>query len=159
MKVTTLSDIKKELEHLEPKQLIDLTVAIAKYKKENKEFLGYLLFQSHNKTQFLKDVKVEIDEYFNILKSQTNLYYVKKSLRKLLRILTKYTKYVDDKGLSAEVYIYFCIQLKQSGIPYHKSQLLVNLMEQQLKKINTLISTLHPDLQNDFLLDLEKIND
>jgi hypothetical protein len=26
-----------------------------------------------------------------------------------------------------------------------------------VKKINTLISTLHPDLQNDYLLDLEKI--
>jgi hypothetical protein len=32
-------------------------------------------------------------------------------------------------------------------------------MEQQLKKINTLISTLHPDLQNDYLRDLEKIID
>ena len=55
------------------------------------------------------------------------------------------------------MYIYFCTKLKTSGIPYHKSQMLVNLMEQQIKKINVLINTLHPDLQNDFLVDLEKI--
>jgi len=158
MKAAALSDIKKELEHLQPKELLDLCISLAKYKKECKEYLGFLLFESHDKNQFIKEVKEEIDEHFKALKTQANLYYVKKSLRKLLRILSKYVKYVDDKGLSAEMYIYFCAKLKNSGIPYHKSQMLVNLMEQQLKKINTLITTLHPDLQNDFLLDLEKIN-
>ncbi|MBL7910645.1 MAG: hypothetical protein JNJ41_06300 [Bacteroidia bacterium] len=157
MKPAGLSDIKKELEFLEPKKLLELCIALAKYKKDNKEYLGFLLFEEHNKTQFVKEVKLEIDEHFEVLKTQANLYYVKKSLRKLLRIITKYTKYVDDKGLSAEMYIYFCAKLKHSGIPYHKSQMLVNLMEQQLKKINTLITTLHPDLQNDYLNDLEKI--
>lgn len=157
MKAAALSDIKKELEHLQPKELLDLCISLAKYKKDNKEYLGYLLFDAHDKTEFIKNVKEEIDEHFDILRSQSNLYYVKKSLRKLLRIISKYTKYIDDKGLSAEMTIYFCTKLKNSGIPYHKSQMLVNLMEQQLKKINTLISTLHPDLQNDFLLDLEKI--
>ncbi len=158
MKAAGLSDIKKELEFLEPKKLLELCIALAKYKKENKEYLGFLLFEEHDKPQFIKEVKLEIDEHFELLKTQSNLYYVKKSLRKLLRIITKYTKYVDDKGLSAEMYIYFCTKLKNSGIPYHKSQMLVNLMEQQIKKINTLITTLHPDLQNDFLNDLEKIN-
>jgi hypothetical protein len=158
MKAAGLSDIKKELEFLEPKKLLELCIALAKYKKENKEYLGFLLFEEHDKPQFIKEVKLEIDEHFELLKTQSNLYYVKKSLRKLLRIITKYTKYVDDKGLSAEMYIYFCTKLNNSGIPYHKSQMLVNLMEQQIKKINTLITTLHPDLQNDFLNDLEKIN-
>jgi hypothetical protein len=157
MKAAALSDIKKELEHLQPKELLDLCISLAKYKKDNKEYLGYLLFDAHDKTEFIKGVKEEIDEHFETLKLQTNLYYVKKSLRKLLRIISKYNKYIDDKGLSAEMTIYFCTKLKNSGFPYHKSQMLVNLMEQQLKKINTLISTLHPDLQNDYLLDLEKI--
>lgn len=157
MKAAGLSDIKKELEFLEPKKLLELCIALAKYKKDNKEYLGFLLFEEHDKTQFVKEVKLEIDEHFELLKTQSNLYYVKKSLRKLLRIITKYTKYVDDKGLSAEMYIYFCSKLKHSGIPYYKSQMLVNLMEQQIKKINSLITTLHPDLQNDYLNDLEKI--
>jgi len=74
-----------------------------------------------------------------------------------LRIITKYCKYVSDKAAAAELHIYFCAKLKQSGIPYHKSQLLINMYEQQLKKINSLISGLHEDLQQDYLNDLEKI--
>lgn len=157
MKAAGISDIKKELEHLSQKEVLDLCVLLAKYKKENKEYLGYLLFEAHDKNQFVKEVKEEIDANFEALRSQSNLYYIKKSLRKILRMLSKYAKYTDDKGRTAELYIYFCLKLKQSGIPYHKSQMIVNIMEGTLKKINTLISTLHPDLQNDFLIDLDKI--
>ena len=84
-------------------------------------------------------------------------YFVKKSLRKLLRIITKYCKYIGDKASAAELHIYFCTKLKASKIPYHKSQLLVNMYEQQLKKINTLILGLHEDLQQDYLNELERI--
>ncbi len=157
MKAAGISEIKKELEHLQQKDLLELCISLAKYKKDNKEYLGFLLFDAHDKQQFIKEVKEEIDAHFEALKQQSNLYYVKKSLRKVLRILSKYSKYADNKALSAEMYIYFCLKLKRSGIPYHKSQLLVNLMEQQVKKINTLINTLHPDLQNDFMPDLEEI--
>ena len=158
MKAVGLSEIKKELEHLQPKELLDVCISLAKYKKDNKEFLAYLLFEAQNKNQFIKTIKEELDQQFEVIKLQANLYYVKKGLRKILRILSKYTKYINDKAASAEIYIYFCVLLKSSGIPYHKSQLLVNLMEQQLKKINMLISTLHPDLQNDFLIDLETLH-
>ncbi len=157
MKVSSISELKKELQELPQKQLVELCLSLAKYKKDNKEFLDYLLFQAHDKSSFITAVKGEIDEHFDELKSQANLYYVKKSLRKLLRIITKYCKYVGDKAAATDLHIYFCFKLKQSGIPYHKNQLLVNMYEQQLKKINTLISSLHEDLQQDYLNELEKI--
>jgi membrane-anchored protein YejM (alkaline phosphatase superfamily) len=158
MKSNSLSELKKELQLIPPAELLELCIALAKYKKDNKEYLTYLLFESTNKQAFINEVKAEIEEHINALKSQPNLYYVKKGLRKLLRTLGKYSKYVNDKALSAEVLIYFCSQLKQSGIPYPKSPLLVNMYGQQLKKINTLVSTLHEDLQQDYLNDLEKIS-
>ena len=139
------------------KQLVELCLSLAKYKKDNKEFLDYLLFQAHDKPSFVSAIKSEIDEHFDELKSQSNLYYVKKSLRKLLRLITKYCKYVGDKAAAAELHIYFCSKLKQSGIPYHKSQLLINMYEQQIKKINSLIGGLHEDLQQDYLNDLDRI--
>lgn len=157
MKAASLSELKKELNELPPKQLVELCIALAKYKKDNKELLDYLLFQAHDKTNFILEVKKEMDDHFEELKSQSNLYYVKKSLRKLLRIINKYCKYVADKAFAAELHIYFCEKLKLSKIPYKKSQLLVNMYEQELKKINTLISALHEDLQQDYLNDLEKI--
>lgn len=157
MKTSTISELKKELHELPQKQLVELCLHLAKYKKDNKEFLDYLLFQAHDKQSFITAVKSEIDEHFDELKSQPNLYYVKKSLRKLLRIITKYCKYISDKALAADLHIYFCQKMKASGIPYYKSQLLINMYEQQLKKINTLVNSLHEDLQQDYLNEIEKI--
>ena len=157
MKAVSLSELKKELQEIPPKELIELCVALAKYKKDNKEFLSYLLFEAHDKNAFVNEVKAEIDEHMTLLQTQPNLYFVKKGLRKMLRTITKYNKYMNDKALSADLHIYFCNKLKHSGIPYHKSQLIVNMYEQQLKKINTLISSLHEDLRQDYLHDLEKL--
>lgn len=157
MKTASLSELKKELNDLPAKQLAELCVTLAKYKKDNKELLDYLLFEAHDKPNFILEVKKEIDENFLELKHQANLYYVKKSLRKLLRIINKYSKYISDKALSAELHIYFCQKLKQSGIPYRKSQLLVNMYDQEIKKINTLILGLHEDLQQDYLIDLDRL--
>lgn len=159
MKSATISEIKKELNELPQKQLVELCLSLSKYKKDNKEFLDYLLFEAHDKSNFALSVKKEIDELFIELKTQNNLYYTKKSLRKILRLITKYCKYIGDKAIAAELHIYFCSKLKNSGIPYHKSQLIVNMYEQQIKKITSLINSLHEDLQQDYMNDLEKIMD
>ena len=159
MKAASLQEIKKELQELPPAQLLELCLALAKYKKDNKEYLGYLLFDAHDKQTFTTAVKNIIDEQMETLKMQPNLYYVKKSLRKLLRIVNKYCKYAGEKTLAAELHIYFCAQLKNSGIPYHKNKLIVNLYAGQLKKINSLIKSFHEDLQADYLGDLEKISE
>ena len=152
-----LSEIKKELQLLSPQKLMDLCISVAKYKKDNKEFLSYLLFESHDKQEFLKSVKEEVDGLFGELNRGMNLYYVKKSLRKILRLLNRYSKYMGDKAASAELYIYFLQKLKWSGIPYHRSQQLENLYEQQIKKIDSLIKTLHEDLQGDYKKELEDL--
>jgi len=159
MKAAGLQEIKKELQALPPNELLELCLSLAKYKKDNKEYLGFLLFEAHDKNSFIKEVKAEIDEQMTALQSQPNLYYVKKGLRKTLRIMGKYSRYVDDKALSVDLYIYFCRKLKESGIPYHKSKLIVNMYQQQLKKINGLIASFHEDLQADYLQDLEKISE
>ena len=158
MNSTSLQDLKKELQELPPKELVELCVALAKYKKDNKEYLGYLLFEAHNKTDFIKAVKAGVDGHFEELKNQPNLYYVKKGLRKQLRLLTKYSKYVNDKTLTAELLIYFCKKLKQSGIPFHKNKLIVNMYALQLKRINALVHSFHEDLQQDYKNDLEEIS-
>lgn len=157
MKSGALSEIKKELQELEPKQLAELCIALAKYKKDNKEYLDYLLFEAHDKSGFITQVKEEVDKQFAELHRDTNLYYAKKSLRKILRIINKYIKYIGDKGVAAELHIYFCRKLKVSKIPIEKSARLVNLKAGEIKKIKTLIDSLHPDLQYDHLKELEEV--
>src|SRR5690349_13817160 len=136
MQAAGLQELKKELAELPPKELVELCLALAKYKRDNKEYLGFLLFEAHDKPAFIKEVKSGIDLHFEELVAQPNLYYVKKGLRKQLRLLIKYSKYVGDKALTADMLIYFLQKLKRSGIPYYKNKLIVNLYAQQLKKIN-----------------------
>lgn len=157
MKTSTINELKKELIELPQKQLVDVCLHLAKYKKDNKEYLDFLLFQAHDVPSYITSVKEEIDNNFSELTHQTNLYFVKKSLRKLLRIITKYIKYCNNSVSSIEMLMYFCLKLKQSGIPYQNSQLLVNMYDQQIKKINTLISKLHEDLQLDYYNELENL--
>jgi hypothetical protein len=156
MTPASISDIKKELQTLEPKQLAELCMFLAKYKKDNKEYLCYLLFDAHDKESAVKSIKEEIDIQFTQI-NHINLHVVKKSLRKILRITNKYIKYIGSKQYEAELLIHFCEKIKQSRIPIQKSVVLQNLYNAQLKKINTAISSLHEDLQYDYHNELEAL--
>lgn len=157
MNVSSLQEVKQELQELPPKELLELCISLAKYKKDNKEYLGYLLFQSQDRAGFILQIKTETDNHFAEIQTQKNLYYIRKSLRKILRTLNKYCKYMGDKASSAEVLIYFLLKIKQSNIPIHKSQRLINLFNAQVKKIKSLTASLHEDLQADYLKELEEI--
>jgi hypothetical protein len=56
--------------------------------------------------------------------------------------------------VEADLLIYFLKKLKASGIQYEKSKTLHNLFQSQLKKINTLVASLHEDLQYDYFKEL-----
>lgn len=157
MNITSLQEIKKDLQELPQKELAELCIQLAKYKKDNKEYLGYLLYEAQNKEGFFAQVKTVIDDHFREMEAQKNLYYIKKSLRKLLRILNKYCRYMNDKATTVEVLIYFCRKLKESGIPIHESVRLEKLFLGQLKKIRSFTASLHEDLQADHLKELEAI--
>ena len=156
MTSASISDIKKELQTLEPKALAELCLYLAKYKKDNKEYLGYLLFDAQDKESVIQSVKEEIDIQFSQI-NHVNLYVVKKSLRKILRTTNKYIKYIGSKQYEAELLIYFCKKLNESRIPIQKSVVLQNLYNAQLKKINTAVSSLHEDLQYDFYNELKAL--
>jgi len=156
MKPATIHDIKQELSNLPPQKVLDLCLRLARYKKENKELLTYLLFESTDDHAYVETVKKEIDDEFGDLPKAT-LYLTKKSLRKLLRSINKYSKQMSSKQAETEMLIYFCTRIKSSGITIHKSTSLSNLYKQQVKKINGLIQTLHEDLHFDFKKQLEQL--
>ncbi|MDQ3050908.1 MAG: hypothetical protein M3Q95_08495 [Bacteroidota bacterium] len=153
----TIQEIKKELETRSAKEVVAYCLTLAKYKKDSKEFLSYLLFESADPEIFSAKVKAEVDAQFSLLKAEKNLYFTKKSLRKILRQVTRYSRYASNDALTADWLIYFCTHLNESGIRYHESAVLVNMYNNQLKKINTLINGMHEDLQQDYKSDLQEL--
>ena len=149
MKTASLNELKKEIENLSPKELKDLCIHFAKYKKENKELLTYLLFEAHDNEAYINGVKVQIDELYEEI-NKSNMYYAKKSLRKILRLTNKYIKYTGSKQVEVELLIYYCKKLRKSGIAFQKSTALSNIYLRQVEKIKKALNTLHEDLQFDY---------
>jgi len=156
MKAASLNEIKKELTYLETQNLQALCIRLARYKKENKELLTYLLFESHDEPGYISGVKNEMDLLFDALPT-TNIYFVKKSIRKILRIVNKQIKYSEAKQSELELRIYFCSKFKKAKIHLLPSQVLANLYRQQLKKIDAVLGKLPEDLQYDFQTEIEQL--
>jgi hypothetical protein len=150
MKTATISEIKHELTQTNPSLLIDLCLKLAKFKKDNKELLTYLLFEAHDEVAFIEQVKLEIDSQFETI-NFSNIYFIKKTLRKILRTTSKFIRLTGSKQVEVELLLYFCKTLISKEIPITKSSVLNNIYQLQLKKIAQLISTLHEDLQYDYL--------
>lgn len=156
MKAASLNEIKRELAELDKKTLQELCLRMAKYKVENKELLTYLIFEAHDESAYVAAAKEELDSLFHTLPSGT-VYYIKKGLRRILRILNKRVKYSGIKQSEVELRIYFCLKMKEAEVPFRSSTVLYNLREQQLKKINSVLAQLPEDLQFDYQQEIEQI--
>lgn len=156
MKAASISDIKQELTNLQPAKLLELCLRLAKYKKDNKELLNYLLFEANDEQTYISNVKTEMEEAFAEI-NQSNLYFAKKNLRKILRNTAKHIRYAGSKQAEVELLLHFCQTLKHSVIPLKNSTVLNNLYQFQLKKVKKVIATLHEDLQHDYLKELNQL--
>jgi len=154
MKSASINEIKQELSAIKPQVLAELCLRLAKFKKENKELLTYLLFEAHDEEAYIIGIKKEIDELFDSI-NLSHLYFARKTLRKIIRVINKYCRYSGIKTTEIELRIYFCKKLRSSGIPFQRNTVTNNIYESQLKKINTIMASLHEDLQYDYLKELK----
>jgi hypothetical protein len=151
IKLYGLADIKKEFQHLHNEQLAELCLRLARYKKENKELLAYLLFEADNEQAFIEQIKAEAGFMFSQL--PVHAYHAAKSLRKILRLLAKYTKFIGTKEAEIDLLLNFCnnyLQYADKRVAYKPMRL---ILLRQLIKIRTLIGKLHEDLQHDYSLE------
>jgi hypothetical protein len=157
IKPASLSLLKQELENLSAKEVQELCLKLAKYKKDNKELLSYLIFDAGDEAEYIKNVKAEIELQFREINT-THLYFVRKSIRKILRTTNKYIRYSGQKNTEAELLLFFCSKLKYSGIPYQSVSSLSNLYLNQLQKVRKAVSLLHEDLQYDYGREIERLS-
>jgi Glu-tRNA(Gln) amidotransferase subunit E-like FAD-binding protein len=158
MKAVTVKEIKEELTNYTPKELRELCLRLARFKKENKELLTYLLFESSDEALYIENVKKEVDEQFESINKKTH-YLIKKSFRKILRTIRKYARYSLKKETEVELLVYFCTKLKKFTPQIHKNTGLNNLYKRQIDTIRKKVSLLHEDLQFDYGSELDALGD
>lgn len=149
MKTASLKEIKTELARVHPARLVEICLKMVKYKKENKELLTYLLFDSFDEKAYIQAVKSTMDELFSEI-NRSNTYLAKKSVRKILALVNKQIKYSGSKQTEVELLIHFCKRLRKSGISLPVNSTLGNLYWRQVQKIKKSVAILHDDLQFDY---------
>ena len=148
MKTATIQEIKQELLAIPHNELVELLLKLARSKKENKELLTFLLFEANDITEYIDGVKKEMESTFLDI-NVSHVYFAKKTIRKVLRITNKYIRFSVSKQAEAELLIHFCKLVKDSGIKIDKNPALNNLYQNQLKKIEKAMDSLHEDMQYD----------
>jgi len=156
METASVSHIRQELKNLPPEKLQEIILRLSKFKKENKELLSYLLFDSNDENDYINRVKEEIDEQFSNM-NRSSMYLAKKTLRKVLRTTKKYIRFSGSKETEIELLLYFCKKMKTARLNYRHNRVVFNMYLNQVKRIQKVISGLHEDLQYDYREELEAL--
>jgi hypothetical protein len=149
VKAASLRELKLELCSRSQGELLELCLRLSKFKKENKELLTYLLYESSNEPAYVESVKREIEQLFKQVNKQ-NYYFIKKSVRKILRAIKKYIQYSKHKETEVELLLCFCCELKKLSPSMEENTGLNNIYKRQIEKIKKTIHSLHADLQFDY---------
>lgn len=149
-------EIRQELEAQSPKELINIIQRLARFKKENKELLTFLLFEAHDLDGHLAAVREEL--LTSMLDIQPErIYLAKKTVRKALRIANKHIRLIGSKAAEAEIRLHVCRLLQQSGLPIERNPVLLRIFQTQMRTARKAIDTLHEDLQWELLREADRI--
>lgn len=155
MKTATITVLKKELAHHSQKELMELCLRLSKFKKENKELLTYLLFET-DEEDYILGIKEEVKLLFEQINT-SSYFFIKKSVRKILRLIKKYIRYSKITTTEIELLLYFCNELKKISKPIVKNRTLQNIFDRQIILIKKAIKKLHEDLQFDYNFELNEL--
>ncbi|GAA4281884.1 hypothetical protein [Gaetbulibacter aestuarii] len=154
MKAASIRDIKKELTTLTAQELQDLCLRLGRFKKENKELLSYLLFESFDEDAYVESIKGYMDESFETINT-ASFFYIRKSVRKILKNVKKFIRYSQKKETEVDLLLYFCEKLRDFKPSIQRSSQLRNSYNRQLLLAKKVLKGLHEDLQFEFEEKLE----
>jgi hypothetical protein len=156
MKSATVRELKTELQEKSPKEILELCLRLSRFKKENKELLTYLLFESYDEQSYIESVKEEIDEKFEQV-NRKSPYFIKKSIRSILNHTKKYIRYSQNKETELELLIYFCQKLSDFKPSIHRNKKVETIYYRLIAECKKKTSLLHEDLQYDYYRELEDL--
>ena len=106
---------------------------------------------------WIGNIKKEMQEQFEEM-NRTNVYFMKKSLRKILRSVIKYIRYNGNPETEVRLLLSFCRMVRDNDMPVETNPVIRNLYQNQLKKIAKTVAAMHEDLQYDYLKELKVLS-
>ncbi|WP_194851905.1 hypothetical protein [Nonlabens antarcticus] len=157
MKAATAKELRDELKDRTESELREIVLRLSRFKKENKELLSYLLFESHHEEDYVANIKSTIDQKLLEINS-SNGYYAKKGIRRILKETKKFVRYSGSKETEVALLIHFCRSLQETHPKLLNLKAVKDIVQRQIVLIKVRVSTLHEDLQHDFEQELNDID-
>lgn len=151
-----ISDIKKALKEISKPELEELVLRLAKLKKQNKVFLDYLLFEADDKENYIQEIKHQVSEEF--MNVNPNVYLAKKTLRKIIKIVREAASLLQSPEYEIALWIHYCQEF--TNLSFNRSKLppvVLNLYDNQIKRMEKLILLVHEDLQFDYSKEIKQL--
>lgn len=149
MRAASLKEVKTELQSKSSEELVELCLRLSKFKKENKELLTYLLFDSIDEEEYIKSVKEEIKLQFDEMNISRSI-YIRKTTRKILTLLKKYIRYSGNKETEVELLIFYCQLIKNFKTDLLEYPTVENMYVRLKESILKKVEKLHEDLRFDY---------
>lgn len=145
MKAESISSLKKALLQLDNSQLIDACLRLARFKKDNKGLLTYMLFLARDEPGYIDYMCGYIDEQF-ALHPRAH----RKTVRKIIRWMDKCLRFSGNKETEVQVRLHFCQALMSSKTPYQTSRVINNMFTGQIKKARKAMEKFHKDVKMEY---------
>jgi len=156
MKTATITEIKRALNQSEKSELIAMCLHLAKFKKETKELLTYLLFEASDERTYIQEVKRELAGSFADI-NHSNYYFIKKGVRKILKRAKTYIRYSKKVETELEIILHFCELLANFQPSIKKNNVLLNIFERELIRMEKVTEKVHEEIQRDYIREIEGI--
>jgi hypothetical protein len=156
MKPSSLKDIKSELKNCSQEELLELTLRLIRFKKDNKELVSYLLYESESDDLFIENGKEEMDAAFELI-NRSSFFFIRKGIRKILANTKKNIRYAQKKEIEIELLLHFCKCVLTFKPNVDRNKVIMNTLETQIRMIRKGIETLNEDLQHDYTVILEEL--
>lgn len=154
IKPASLKVIKQELSLLSHQELIQIMLKLVRHRKENKELVSFILFDSKDETSFTQQMKLDMDE---LMEPVTRFNYATslKYIRRVLRNTKKVARYSAHNEMEVELLMHFCSILKSKNLPIKDVKALSKMWDRCIQSMLKGISTLHDDLKYDYQTELD----
>ncbi len=149
------SDLKKELLKLNSTEIATVCWRLARFKKENKELLTFLLFKADDTDAFTQEYKEEMDLQFSKITGKS--FNVVKTLRKIAQQMNNQIRYAATETVTIELLLHFCKNYIKY-VNYHTQyKPLRSIFYRFAEKLKASILKLQEDLQYDYGLLYEEM--
>ncbi|MFM7709422.1 MAG: hypothetical protein ACKO5C_00765 [Ferruginibacter sp.] len=144
-----VQELRKRTADLQTSELIQLLSRLMRFKRENKELVAYELFVRDQPEVWFSEIRESFNSELETMNT-SHPYFMKKTMRKLIRRAKTYARYAGDPAIESELFCGLLEVFNEHHLHVHPSDIVRKIYYDTFTRLEKNISKLHEDLQYDF---------